>query len=379
MKKQATLTPRDETTLPAIARYAYMDAEQIQRLVYPAAKTKTATKRLTELLASYDEDTRRFNDDGYLSYGLVHEKDGSLLGRPKRHFYISPQNLRFIESAYAKRGKLDQFSTDFADAITIKNNHASLWSRTHILHELKITDYGLAFNHPTQQATQFFWERTSPKSEGISKSFTVNKLDPRTNRTQPMTVRLNPDSVDLALDPRDTDERPTAYLSLIEVDRATESTTELAQKIYAYDELAKPRNPHLPELRDYFISRYGLALHNPLFTQSTNYRFNARVRFVTISTQRRNEIIRLIAERSQYPALFHVTTFDELEKWEHFFTHPHWHAASDYVPILKREDREAKALKRAAFNVWRDEQIEKHISPLPYFHTARRAQEETAS
>jgi hypothetical protein len=193
-----------------------------------------------------------------------------------------------------------------------------------------------------------------------------------------MTVRFNPDSVDLALDPADTDERPTVYFSLVEVDRATEESAELLQKIYAFDELQRPKNTHAVELRDYFTKRYGLAFRFPLFSNQRNYRFNLRVRFVTTSEARRNELIRLIAQRSQYPAFYHVTTFDRIQNWDTFFTAAHWYPASNYDAILKREDRETRGLKRHTFNAWRDEQIARHVTPVPYFYTTRRTQEEAA-
>ena len=364
------LKPKDEQTIAALGYFKWMTAEQIQRLIYPNAKDyHTATKRLTELACTYDYEADAFLDDGYISFGLLFDKASPRMGRPKRYFFLTAPNLHNIAAAYKRRGKYADFEQRFADVVPIESKNGFSFSLPWMRHELAVTDYALALHAGTTDHTHLFWERTSKNSKHIMRQYSVTKPNPRdASKTVAMKVNVNPDCVECTVGEQE-DGKTLLYLACSEIDRNTESLeAEFLPKIYAYDAFIKARD--LDAMLKLYIDRYHLTTKHPFLVSGRDYRCNFRIRIVTTAPERRNDIIRLIAHYSQYPAAYHVTTLETLANWPTFYSGNHWYPASDYEPIRKRENA-TKNMRPHAIRLWRGEQIANHMTPVPYFYRAR--------
>jgi hypothetical protein len=373
-KKPQTLKPKDEQTIAALGYYKWMTAEQIQRLVYPNAKDyHTATKRLTELACTYDYDTDAFLDDGYISFGLLFDKASPRMGRPKRYFFLTAPNLANTAEAYNRRGKHHEFTERFADIVPVESKGGFSFSLPWLRHELAVTDYALALRHNhADYTTLLFWERTSKNSKHVMYTYSVTKPNPKdATKTVAMKVHVNPDCIECMAGELDS-EKPTLYLACSEIDRDTESLEgEFLPKIYAYDALIHKKDTL--DLTNRSIDRYHLTAHYPFLANTQHFNPHFRIRIVTTTTDRRNDLIRLIAHYSKYPTAYHVTTLEALADWPTFYTGDHWYIAGDYEPIHKRENA-TKNMRPAAVRAWRGEQIATHMRPVPYFYRTRERQ-----
>ena len=327
------LTSRDLDIIYSVGIYKYLSIFQLQTLHFPNTQYyRTATNRIGSLVSA-----------GLLSRVFYHQKLTAHTGRPASILYLQSENLDTLATLLSRKARAALFAR-FED-ITPTNRDEFAYS--FIIHELGISDLYIALERSDRPQSLVFWERTSPKMEGVTDKFRATVETEDGTRTQ--TLTFNPDSF---LCYRTPDNSLAFYFH--EHDNNTETNLHNLYRKYA-GYLAFHKERRFPDLLRRFLNKHGIIIPDHL----TN-RVDFRVLTTAPDENRRDKLIREVnkldnSDRFYFAALPHVTP--------QMIHTAIWRKASDYDPIARAEKqlpRETKPSVRARF-------IAERMSSLPSY------------
>lgn len=317
-----TLTSRDLDIIYSTGVYKYLSIFQLQKLHFPNAKYyRTATNRIGTLISA-----------GLLSRTFYHPRLTATTGRPASILYVTSANLETLATLLSRRSKASLFAR-FEDITTTDRSEFAYSS---MMHELGISELYISLERSDRPESLVFWERTSPKMEGITEKFraTIETED----GTKPHTLTFNPDGF---LCYRTPDDSITFYFH--EHDNNTETNLFYLHRKYA-GYLAFHKERHFPDLLRRFLNKHGLAIPDPLINRA-----DFRVLTTTPDPDRRDKLIREINKLEKCDRFYFAALPDLTPETVHTAI---WRKASDYDAIAKAEKllpKETKPTARARF------------------------------
>jgi protein involved in plasmid replication-relaxation len=316
------LTSRDLDIIYSTGIYKYLSIFQLQRLHFPSAKYyRTATNRIGALISA-----------GLLSRTFYHPRLTATTGRPASILYVTSANLQTLATLLSRKSKASLFAR-FED---ITPTDRSEFAYSSMMHELGISELYIALERSDRPDSLVFWERTSPKMEGITEKFRANIETEDGTKTQ--TLTFNPDGF---LCYRTPDDSLTFYFH--EHDNNTETNLFYLYRKYA-GYLAFHKERHFPDLLRHFLNKHGLSIPDHLINRA-----DFRVLTTAPDPDRRDKLIREINKLEKCDRFYFASLSDLTPETVHTSI---WRKASDYDPIAKAEKqlpRETKPTARARF------------------------------
>ena len=260
-----TLTPRDLDIIYSVGTYKYLSIFQLQTLHFPGAKYyRTATNRIGSLVSA-----------GLLSRVFYHQKLTAHTGRPASILYLQSENLDTLATLLSRKAKAPLFDR-FHDITTTDRDE---FAYSFIMHELGISDLYIALERSDRPQSLVFWERTSPKMEGVTDKLRAEIETEDGTRTH--TLTFNPDSF---LCYRTPDDSLTFYFH--EHDNNTETNLHNLYRKYA-GYLAYYKERHFADLLRRFLNKHGLSIPDNLIARA-----DFRVLTTAPDAHRRDKLIR---------------------------------------------------------------------------------------
>jgi hypothetical protein len=206
--KSIQLSQRDLAILRDIARYKFLTTFQIERLYFTEIKHRrydpddpsTAVQRANARHRTTANRLNQLASHGLLSRVFAYPKasDNPKIGHPTAVYYLSPQNLKNLQSFLAAKSNASAYE-EYQDIATTAN-HEDEFSHQYLEHELGISDIFMSVEASAIRSgwTTLFWERTSPFSRDIREEFIIETTKTSTNgnsRTTREKLFFNPDGV----------------------------------------------------------------------------------------------------------------------------------------------------------------------------------------
>jgi hypothetical protein len=317
-----TLTSRDLDIIYSTGIYKYLSIFQLQKLHFPGAHYyRTATNRVGALISA-----------GLLSRTFYHPRLTAKTGRPASILYVTTGNLSTLAALLSRMGKANLFAR-FED---INPTDRSEFAYSSTMHELGISELYISLERSDRPTSLVFWERTSPKMEGITEKFraTIETED----GTKAQTLTFNPDGF---LCYRTPDDSLTFYFH--EHDNNTETNLFYLYRKYA-GYLAFHKERHFPDLLRHFLNKHGLSIPDHFINRA-----DFRVLTTTPDADRRDKLIREINKLEKCDRFYFAALPDLTPETVHTSL---WRKASDYDAIAREEKRlprETKPTARARF------------------------------
>jgi Replication-relaxation len=317
-----TLTPRDIDMVFDTGIFKYLSIFQLQALHFPNAKHyRTATNRVGSLVSA-----------GLISRVFHHPKVTATTGRPASILYLQPENLRNLAALLAAQGKASLFDR-FADITPTPREE---FAYSFITHELAISDVYIALARSARPDSLVFWERLSPKAEGVSTKIRATITTDDGEGSQ--LLSFNPDAF-LCY--------KTVYDSLAfffhEHDNNTETNLfRLYRKYAAY--LAYRKAHRFPDVLRRFLAKHGISLPDELIDQA-----DFKVLTTTPTHDRRDKLLREVNRLDDSSIFYFAANSDITPEAVHS---PILYNASDYNTIAEAEralPKETKPSVRARF------------------------------
>ena len=310
-----TLTPRDLDIIYSVGIYKYLSVFQLQTLHFPHARYyRTATHRLAALVSAH-----------LLSRGFYHPRISAHTGRPASILYLQPENLVTLAKLLAASGRA-HLSARFEDIIPTDRDS---FAYHFIMHELGISEFYMAFARSDRPHSLVFWERTSPKMEGVTTR--VRATIATEEGTTIHSLSFNPDGFFCYRTPDDS-----LTFSFHEHDNNTETNLHnLYRKYAAYIAFDKERL--FPDLLRRFLNKHGLAIPDRFIARA-----DFRVYTTTPNADRRDKLLREVSKLDNCDRFY----FADLSTITPATIHtPLWRKASDFDPIARDEKRLPKETK----------------------------------
>jgi hypothetical protein len=328
-----TLTPRDIDMVFDTGAFKYLSIFQMQALHFPAAKHyRTATNRVGSLVSA-----------GLMSRVFYHPKVTATTGRPASILYLEPRNLQNLAKLLARQGKASLFDR-FADITPTPREE---FAHSFITHELAISDLYISLARSKRPESLVFWERLSPKAEGVSTKIkaTISTDDGEGNQV----LTFNPDAF---LCYKTADGSLAFYWH--EHDNNTETNLfRLYRKYAAY--LAYKNENRFPDLLRRFLAKHGISLPDHLIAGA-----DFKVITTTPTHDRRDKLLREVNRLDDNDIFFFAANSDITPSTVHT---PIFYNARDFDPIAREEQalpKETKPSVRARF-------IQERMSTLPTY------------
>ena len=313
-----TLTSRDLDIIYSTGIYKYLSIFQLQKLHFPSAHYyRTATNRVGALISA-----------GLLSRTFYHPRLTAKTGRPASILYVTTANLSTLAAHLSRMGKANLFAR-FED---IKPTDREDFAYSSMMHELGISELYISLERSDRPTSLVFYERTSPKMDGVTTKLRANVETDEGERTQ--TLSFNPDGF---LCYRTLDDSLAFYFH--EHDNNTETNLHnLYRKYAAYLAFAKERL--FPDLLRRFLNKHGLAIPDRLTDRA-----DFRVLTTAPHADRRDKLIREVNKLDKCDRFYFADLSDATPATIHTAI---WRKASDYDSIAKAEKQLAKETKPSA-------------------------------
>jgi len=317
-----TLTSRDLDIIYSVGVYKYLSIFQLQTLHFPNAKYyRTATNRIGALISA-----------GLLSRTFYHPKLTATTGRPASILYVTSANLETLAKLLSRRNK----ATLFARFEDITPTDRSEFAYSSMMHELGISELYISLERSDRPTSLVFWERTSPKMEGITEKFRAEIETERGSKTH--TLTFNPDGF---LCYRTADDSLTFYFH--EHDNNTETNLFYLYRKYA-GYLAFQKERHFPDLLRRFLNKHGLVIPDHFINRA-----DFRVLTTAPDADRRDKLLREINKLEKCDRFYFAALPDLSPETVHSTI---WRKASDFDVIAREEKKlpkETKPTARARF------------------------------
>jgi Replication-relaxation len=316
------LTSRDLDIIYSVGTYKYLSIFQLQRLHFPFAQSyRAASNRIAALVSA-----------GLLSRVFHHPRLTAHTGRPASILYLQSENLATLATLLARMSRASLFDR-FHDITTTDRDD---FAYSFIMHELGISDLYIALELSDRPTSLVFWERTSPKMEGVTDKLRAELETEDGTRTH--TLTFNPDSF---LCYRTPDDSLTFYFH--EHDNNTETNLHNLYRKYA-GYLAFHKERRFADLLRRFLNKHGISIPDTLIARA-----DFRVLTTAPDAHRRDKLIREVNKLDDCQRFYFADLMDISPATIHT---PLWRKASDYDPIAKAEKqlpKISKASVRARF------------------------------
>jgi hypothetical protein len=313
--------------------YKYLSIFQLQALHFPTAKHyRTATNRVGSLVSA-----------GLMSRVFYHPKVTVTTGRPASILYLEPKNLRNLAALLARQGKASLLDR-FADITPTAREE---FAHSFIIHELGINDLYISLARSQRPESLVFWERLSPKAEGVTTKIraTITTEDGESSQM----LSFNPDAF---LCYQTANGSLSFYIH--EHDNNTETNLfRLYRKYAAY--LAYRKENHFPDLLRRFLTKHGISLPDNMIDQAT-----FKVLTTAPTHDRRDKLLREVNRLDDSDIFYFAANPDITPEMVHS---PILYKASDYDLVAKEEralPKETKPSARARF-------IQERMTALPTY------------
>jgi hypothetical protein len=317
-----TLTPRDIEMVFDTGMYKYLSIFQLQALHFPNAKHyRTATNRVGALVSA-----------GLISRVFYHPKVTATTGRPASILYIEPKNLQNLAKLLARQGRASLFDR-FADIVPTPREE---FAHSFITHELAIGDVYIALARSDRPDSLVFWERLSPKTEGVSTKIRATITTDDGEGSQ--LLSFNPD----AFLCYETTQGSLAFYFHEHDNNSETNLFRLYRKYAAY--LAYRKAHRFPDVLRRFLAKHGISLPDELIDQA-----DFKVLTTTPTHDRRDKLLREVNRLDDSSIFYFAANSDITPEAVHS---PILYNASDYNTIAEAEralPKETKPSVRARF------------------------------
>jgi hypothetical protein len=333
VRTSLALTPRDIDMVFDTGVFKYLSIFQLQALHFPNAKYyRTATNRIGALVSA-----------GLMSRVFYHPKVTATTGRPASILYLQPENLRNLAALLARQGRASLFDR-FADITPTPREE---FAHSFIIHELGINDLYIALARSERPDSMVFWERLSPKAEGVTTKIRATITTEDGEGSQMLS--FNPDGF---LCYKTVDGLLAFYFH--EHDNNSETNLfRLYRKYAAY--LAYRKANRFPDLLRRFLAKHGISLPDELIDQAT-----FKVLTTAPTSGRRDKLLREVNRLDDNDIFYFAANTDITPLTVHS---PILYNASDFDLIAREEKalpKETKPSVRARF-------IEERMPLLPTY------------
>src|SRR5215510_6066044 len=286
--KSIQLSQRDLAMIRDIARYKFLSSFQLERLYfteikhrrYDPADPSTEAQRANSRHRTAENRLNHLKQNGLLSKVFAYPKasDNPKIGHPTAVYYLSPQNLKNLQTTLAAKSNASAYE-EYQDLATTAN-HDEEFSHQYLEHELGISDIFMSVEASAiRNGWQIlFWERTSPFSRDIREEFIIETTKTNANgNTRIMREKLffNPDGVLGLQDPDGY-----KYFFTVEYDNDSCTIPEYNKKLRGCIEYRTRKL--FPQLTTHYANKYGFKVANP--------NVGWRVLNITPDAQRRNAL-----------------------------------------------------------------------------------------
>jgi hypothetical protein len=328
-----TITPRDIDMVFDTGIFKYLSIFQMQALHFPNAKHyRTATNRVGALVSA-----------GLMSRVFHHPKVTATTGRPASILYLEPKNLQNLAKLLARQGKASLFDR-FADITPTPRDEFAF---SFITHELALNDVYIALVRSERPDSLVFWERLSPKTEGVATKIkaTISTEDGEGSQL----LSFNPDAF---LCYKTTD-GPLEFFFHEHDNNSETNLFRLYRKYAAY--LAYRKANRFPDLLRRFLTKHGISLPENLIAQA-----NFKVLTTTPTHDRRDKLLREVNRLDDNDIFYFAANTDITPLTVHS---PILYNASDYNIIAEAE----KALPKETKPSVRTRFIRERMASLPTY------------
>jgi hypothetical protein len=298
-----TLTSRDLDIIYSTGIYKYLSIFQLQKLHFPSAKYyRTATNRIGALISA-----------GLLSRVFYHPKLTATTGRPASILYLTSANLATLATLLSRMGRASLYAR-FEDIIPTDRSE---FAHSSMMHELGISELYISLERSDRPTSLVFWERTSPKMDGITAKFRAT-LETE-NGTKTHTLIFNPDGF---LCYGTLDDSLTFFFH--EHDNNTETNPFYLHRKYA-GYLAFHKGKHFADLLRRFLNKHGLAIPDNLIARA-----DFQVLTTTPDADRRDKLIREAYKLDDSDRFYFAALPDVTRETIHT---PIWYTATNRVEM----------------------------------------------
>jgi hypothetical protein len=320
--KTLAITPRDIDMVFDTGMYKYLSIFQLQALHFPTAKHyRTATNRVGSLVSA-----------GLLSRVFYHPKVTATTGRPASILFLEPKNLQNLAKILAGQGKAALFDR-FADITPTPREE---FAHSFVMHELGINDLYISLARSERPDSLVFWERLSPKTEGVSTK--LKAMISTGNGEGSQLLSFNPDAF---LCYKTADGSLAFYFH--EHDNNSETNLfRLYRKYAAY--LAYRKATRFPDVLRRFLAKHGISMPDHLIAHA-----DFKVLTTAPTHDRRDKLLREVNRLDDNDIFYFAANTDITPATVHA---PIIYNARDFDPIAREErglPKETKPSVRARF------------------------------